>query len=185
MQQKHLAHLETLHVQWTLLHLAVQLDHRWLPSSRQRIGAAADDEVFTIAQKLGGLKRDFASLGELRKHLLECIVETGSHLALGLSAQSVQTVRFGLRKRRADDVLFIARTLDRCVGMRSGDLTCNPGAQRALWSVVSSTSDRTEMPRRGPELIRQTCIHVLTRLEDWLEEEREIVNAQSVASARA
>jgi hypothetical protein len=172
MLEKHLSYVEMLHMQWALLHLAVQLDQRWLPSLRQQSDAAVD-EVFSIAQKLAGVKRDFANLGELRKHLLERIVETGSSLAEGLSAQPVRGVRFGLRKRRADDVLFIARTLDRCVGMRSGELTVNPGAQRALWAAISSTRDSADPPRRGPELIRHTCSHVLTRLEDWLEEERD------------
>jgi hypothetical protein len=159
-------------MQWALLHLAMQLDQRWLPSLRRQSDAAAD-EVFSIARKLAGVERDFASLGELRKHLLERIIQTGSDLAEGLSARPERSVRFGLRKRRAEDVLFIARTLDRCVGMRSGELTVNPGAQRALWTSISSTCDRSEPPRRGPELIRHTCSHVLNRLEDWLEEERD------------
>jgi hypothetical protein len=172
MLEKHLRYIEVLHMQWTLLHLAVQLDQRWLPSLRQQSDGAVD-EVFAIARKLGGVSRDFRNLGELRKHLLERIVETGSSLAEGLTAQPVRGVRFGLRKRRADDMLFIARTLDRCVGMRSGELTVNPDAQRALWAAISSTRDSSDPPRRGAELIRHTCSHVLNRLEDWLEEERE------------
>src|SRR5687767_7426920 len=172
MLDKDLARIETWHMQWVLLHVAVQLDQRWLPSLRHQSSAAVE-EVFSIAQKLGGVTRDFVSLGDLRKHLLEKIIETGTQVAEGLSARPVLNVRFGLRKNRADDILFIARTLDRCVGMRSGELTVNPGAQRALWSAISSTRDQSEVPRRGQELIRHTCGHVLSRLEDWLDEERE------------
>jgi hypothetical protein len=48
--------IETWRMQWVLLQLAVQLDQ-------------------------GGVKREVATLGELRKHLLEQIIETGSTIA--------------------------------------------------------------------------------------------------------
>jgi hypothetical protein len=181
MSDKHTDLIETWRMQWLLLHVAVQLDQKWLPSLRQQSEDALQ-EVLAIAEKLGGVKREFASLGELRKHLLEQIIATGSTLADGLSVQSPRAERVGRSKRRADDLLFIARTLDRCVGMRSGELTVNPGAQRTLWSSISSTCDQSEPPRRGPELMRHTCCHALIRLDDWLEEQR--ANAGGDRTAR-
>jgi len=163
--------LEQWHMQWVLLHVAVQLDQRWLPALRSQSEAAVA-EVFSIARKAGGVKRELANLGELRKHLLEQIIETGSALAEGLSVRAGRSPRFARRNRCAEELLFIARTLDRCVGMRSGELTVNSGAHRVLWSSISPARDGSEPPRRGSLLIRHACFHVLSRLEDWLEEER-------------
>jgi hypothetical protein len=176
--------LEAWRMQWVLLQLAVQLDQRWLPSLRAQSEDAVE-EVFSIARKLAGVGHELVGLGELRKHLLAHAIETGATLADGLSALAARSGQVELRSRRAEDVLFVARMLDRSVGMRSGELTVNPAAQRALWSSISSTHDRSEPPRRGPEVMRQACSHVLSRLDDWLEEERQQTQVPGPDSTRA
>jgi hypothetical protein len=164
--------IETWRMQWVLLQLAVQLDQRWLPSFQPQSQDAVK-EIFSIAKKLGGVTRELATLGELRKHLLEQIIETGSTLANSLSVETTRGDARASERQNAEDILFVARTLDRCVGMRSGDLTVNSAAQRLLWSSITSTrSDQSEAPRRGPELIRHTCTLALTRLDDWLDRQR-------------
>ena len=158
--------VEIWHMHWLLLRVSAQLDQNWLPTFRQQSDEAAD-EALSIAQKLTGFEREFENLGELREHLLEQIVETGATLADRLSCES-GSLATQSRRRVAEDSLFIARTLSRCVDMRTGRLTVHHDAQLALWSSLSSTLDAIEPPRRGPELVRHTCTHVLERLEDWI-----------------
>lgn len=160
---------ETWYMQWRLLDMAVRLDRQWVPSLQQQ-GDDATQEVVSIAQKLAGFERDFGSLGELREHLLERIIETGSTLADSILADDLSDHASGTGRgeRCAEDILFIARTLDRCVGMRSCRLTFNFGAQQALWSSISAVRDSSEQPLLGPELVQHTCIHVLSRLENWV-----------------
>lgn len=162
--------VEIWHMHWLLLRVSAQLDQQWLPSFKEQSDGAAD-EALSIAKKLTGFEREFENLGELREHLLEQIVETGATLADRLSCQSpgpAGSAAIEARRRVAEDSLFIARTLSRCVDMRTGRLTVHHDAQLALWSSLSSTLDAVEPPRRGPELVRHTCTHVLERLEDWI-----------------
>ncbi len=162
--------VEIWHMHWLLLRVSAQLDQHWLPTFKPQSDDATD-EALAIAQKLTGFQREFANLGELREHLLEQIVETGSVVADRLSCQAPRGAALESRRRVAEDTLFIARTLSRCVDMRTGRLTVHHDAQIALWSSLSSTLDALEPPRRGPELVRHTCTHVLERLEDWIKED--------------
>jgi hypothetical protein len=159
--------VEIWHMHWLLLRVSAQLDQHWLPSFKAQSDDAAD-EALSIAKKLTGFEREFANLGELRQHLLEQIVATGATLVEQLSSQSSGARSSESRRRVAEDSLFIARTLSRCVDMRTGRLTVHHDAQLALWSSLSSTLDALEPPRRGPELVRHACTHVLERLEDWI-----------------
>jgi hypothetical protein len=160
--------IETWRVQWSLLRLAVQLDQRWVLSLRPQTEEAVE-EVFAIARQLGGVTRDIGNLGEMRTHVLDQILETGAKLIDNLSALDVSLL-VQQRLRCAEDVLFIARALQRSVGMHSGELTFNPAAQRALWYSIAASRDRSEMPHRGSKLTRETCCHVLSRLDELLSE---------------
>jgi len=163
--------LEIWHMHWILLHVAVQLDQRWSPTLRPQSEAAAL-EALSIARKLGRFERDFASLGELRKHLVGQILETGSTLADGLSCQgSEPSQRLERHRRCAEDILFIARMLERAVDLDSCRFTGNDEARQVLWSSIATTSDRSEPAPSGHELVRHACTHAIERLEDWFKEE--------------
>lgn len=163
--------IETWRLQWVLLQLSVQLDQRWMPSLRSRSDDAVE-ELFCVVGRIGGLSSDCSSLGEMRTHLLEQILVTGTALSDSMNEFATFADRLNHRWQCAEDVLFIARTLERAVGMHSVELTVNAGAQRTLWVCISFTRDRSRMPQRGPDLMRQTCSHVLSRLDEFLEEER-------------
>jgi hypothetical protein len=173
--------VEIWHMHWLLLRVSAQLDQHWLPSFKRQSDDAVD-EALTLAQKLTGFEREFANLGELREHLLEQIVDMGSTLADQLSCRGSAAERVERRRRCAEDALFMARTLSRCVDMRTGRLTVHHDAQLALWSSLTSTLDSLEPPRRGPELVRHTCTHVLERLEDWIKEDHAQLRKDSALS---
>jgi hypothetical protein len=157
------------HMQWLLLDMAIRLDRRWLPWLQQQSDEAVQ-EALSIAQQLPGLQRKFTSLGEMRTQLLQAIIDTGGSLVDEVG-QEPRLERIERHEREAQDLLLIARMLERCLDMRTCRRRFNHKAYRTLLGFLSPGVDYIPL-HRGPDLGQQTCSHVLGRVKIWLAEAR-------------
>jgi hypothetical protein len=146
-------------MQWHLLDMSVRLHRRWLPELQQRSDEAVQ-EALSIAERLPGLQGKFASLDEMRAHLLQAIIETGASLVDEIDPHDAAGERHG---QEVQQLLRIAVVLDRCVDVRTCRRRSNHRAYRTLLNFLSP--DLQYIPLLGgPELVEQTCGHVLQRL---------------------